>query len=241
LWACFFTLHNWLRIAAETIMRFLRGYGCVDWAWLAVLYHLANGSRSILLHAGTSVFLIKHSTSLSSLIRDRPFKLTLVLDLLLVIQLLISDIADMRFSILSTVVFVVESLILSTFAQVTPITDFPDYKTARGCVQSAASWGLYVYGIDDLGCGQQQSQTCLCGAIGSVSAQINDYIYTYASSGCGDTIEASSAAGIFHAYCTTSAVEPAAATSMVSTSIDVENFLTTAGLYFNFLTRYRWR
>jgi hypothetical protein len=75
----------------------------------------------------------------------------------------------MRLSIVSAVVFFLERLIHSASAQVTPITEFPDYISARACVQAAASAGIWNKGIFQLGCIQQQSQTCLCGSLGSVS------------------------------------------------------------------------
>ncbi len=153
-------------------------------------------------------------------------------------QLLASNIWNMRLLILSAFLLFWESQILSTSAQVTPITDFPDYVSARACVQNAASSGIYDEGVFNLGCVQQQSQTCLCGSIGAVSAQISEWVYSYASYHCGDTIEASSAAGIFHEYCTASTGPPAAATTIASTSIIIENSPTTAGISCNFLLRY---
>jgi hypothetical protein len=144
----------------------------------------------------------------------------------------------MRLFTLSVVGSFFRILICSASAQVTPIYEFPDYISARACVQLAASNGIYDEGILGLGYVQQQSQTCLCGSIGSVSEQISEYIYTYASLICGDTIEASSAVAIFHEYCTASTGPPAAATSATPTSIALVSVLTTKGCILSFFPQH---
>ena len=115
-------------------------------------------------------------------------------------------------------------LILRTSAQVTPITAFPDYIAARSCVQDCVDDGLsygYCGGAFGacLGCPQQSSLTCLCGTIGGVSASISFFIYSCASSSCGDVIEATSAANIFHEYCTAGAAYEAQATITSAASL----------------------
>ena len=48
----------------------------------------------------------------------------------------------MQLLIVSAVVFFLELLIYSVSAQVTPITEFPDYISARACLQEATSSGI---------------------------------------------------------------------------------------------------
>jgi len=116
-------------------------------------------------------------------------------------------------------------LILRTSAQVTPITAFPDYEAARDCVQTCAFGGMQYglcsgigYGAPCAGCPLQSSLTCLCGTIGDVSALISSVVYSCASSACGDLIEATSAANIFHEYCTAGSAAIAQATSAAPSS-----------------------
>ena len=131
-------------------------------------------------------------------------------------------------------------LILRTSAQVTPITAFPNYIAARSCVQTCA-FGAMQYGLcsglgpgaECAGCPLQSSLTCLCGTIGDVSASISSFVYSCASSACGDLIEATSAANIFHEYCTAGAAAAAQATSATSLSTGMSvSSGGTAGSYF---------
>jgi hypothetical protein len=101
-------------------------------------------------------------------------------------------------------------LILRTSAQVvTPYSNFPDYIAARSCVQNCVFRG-FQYGLCNgvgfgnpcAGCPGDNSLTCLCGTIGFVSASVNSVVYNCASTACSDLIEATSAANIFHEYCT---------------------------------------
>ena len=114
----------------------------------------------------------------------------------------------------------------SAQAQVTPITAFPNYIAARSCVQTCA-FGAMQYGLcsglgpgdECAGCPLQSSLTCLCGTIGDVSALISSVVYSCASSACGDLIEATSAANIFHEYCTAGAAYEAQATITSAASL----------------------
>jgi hypothetical protein len=119
-------------------------------------------------------------------------------------------------------------LILCTSAQVTEITAFPDYIAARACVQRCAflamQYGLCSGigpGIECPGCPLQSSLTCLCGTLADVSSSINSVVYSCASSACGDLTEATSAANIFHEYCTagSSALPQATSTVPLSTGM----------------------
>ncbi len=117
-------------------------------------------------------------------------------------------------------------LILRTSAQVvTPITAFSDYIAARGCVQTCAFFAMQYglcsgigFGAQCAGCPGQNSLTCLCGTIGDVSASISSVVYSCASSACNDAIEATSAANIFHEYCTAGAAAEAHITAAATPS-----------------------
>ena len=125
----------------------------------------------------------------------------------------------MRLFIISTIAVFLGLTSLALSAYVTDITAFPDYSAARECVQYAASVGVGAFGWS-LGCQQQTSITCLCGSIGDVSQWITSWIFSIASSNCGDDIEATSAVGIFAEYCgqTTAAAVVATPTAGVATT-----------------------
>jgi hypothetical protein len=103
--------------------------------------------------------------------------------------------------LISRVLVVIACLILITSAQSYKPDSFTDYQNARDCVKGCVYSGLVDQAPLNLGCNQQNPVTCQCGSIGDVSNSLSRWIWTCASTGCGDDPEASSAVAIFHEYC----------------------------------------
>ena len=56
-------------------------------------------------------------------------------------------------------------LLVPTSAQVTQITEFPDYISGCNCVQVCVTYQIEEIGNGQLGCRQQEPLPCLCGSL----------------------------------------------------------------------------